>query len=184
LAARWWQWDFSQPAASNPLSDRDGTFCAQGQKGPVWFLAGIQGGGTVTKTCTIPAEKDLFFNIVGRAYIAFPTDPPAEQTVAYVKSQVALANVSNATDLSASVDNKPLPARSVRFEDSAIFSVTVPDGNIFGQSAGTVDYPGAQAGYYAYVQALHPGKHTLHFTGKLPGRTLLDVTYQLTVTKD
>jgi hypothetical protein len=104
--------------------------------------------------------------------------------VAFVKAQVALGNVRSSTDLSASVDNKPLPAGSIRYDDSAIFSVTVPEGNVFGQPAGTVDFPCAQAGYYAFVKSLRPGQHTLHFTARAPGRNLVDVTYQLTVTKD
>jgi hypothetical protein len=137
----------------------------------------------VTRTCTIPEGKDLFFPLVNFAYFAFPDDPADQRTVAFVRSQVAATNVRNSTDLSVSVDNKPLPARSIRFEDSAIFSVTVPADGLFGQPAGTVDFPCAQAGYYSYVKALRPGKHTVHFTGRAPGRTLVDVTYHLTVAR-
>jgi hypothetical protein len=104
--------------------------------------------------------------------------------VPVVRAQVARGTVRSATDLSASVDNKPLPAGSIRYEDFAIFSVTVPEGYVFGQPAGEVDFPCAQAGYYAFVKSLRPGQHTLHFTGRVPGRNLVDVTYQLTVTKD
>src|SRR4051812_24180263 len=51
--AAWWQWAFSFPADRSPVTDPDGRFCAEGQSGKVWFLAGTT-GGTATRTCTIP----------------------------------------------------------------------------------------------------------------------------------
>ena len=33
-----WQWAFAIPVGRNPLLDPDGTFCAENQRGPVWFL--------------------------------------------------------------------------------------------------------------------------------------------------
>src|SRR5215468_10575109 len=43
-AAAWWLWALSQPAATNPILDPDGRFCANQQAGNVWFLAGATGG--------------------------------------------------------------------------------------------------------------------------------------------
>jgi hypothetical protein len=42
-SAKWWQWAFAIPASTNPMLGGD---CEQGQQGPVWFLAGVWGGGT------------------------------------------------------------------------------------------------------------------------------------------
>src|SRR4029077_20020533 len=38
--ARWWQWLLSIPGPVNTNLDTTGANCAQGQSGPVWFLAG------------------------------------------------------------------------------------------------------------------------------------------------
>jgi hypothetical protein len=63
LAAARWNWALQFPAATNPVEDPTGESCHLGQQGPVWFLAGTF-GGTVTRTCTIPEGKFLFFPIV------------------------------------------------------------------------------------------------------------------------
>jgi hypothetical protein len=61
-AARWWQWAIEQPAGVNPVTDTTGQFCATGQKGAVWFLAGTFGvPSSVSRTCTVPAGQALFF---------------------------------------------------------------------------------------------------------------------------
>src|ERR1700736_2743901 len=51
-SARWWQWLLPIPPALNPNLDTTGVNCAQGQAGPVWFLAGTF-GGSATRTCTV-----------------------------------------------------------------------------------------------------------------------------------
>src|SRR5262245_45548774 len=38
--AAWWQWALSIPADRNPLTDKTGEFCGEGQSGPVWFRGG------------------------------------------------------------------------------------------------------------------------------------------------
>jgi hypothetical protein len=62
-ASRWVQWVLSIPTGTNPALDTSGANCAQGQAGPAWFLAG-NFGGALTRTCTVPAGKALFFPLV------------------------------------------------------------------------------------------------------------------------
>jgi hypothetical protein len=38
--AKWWQWAYSIPSDVHPAYDDNGKYCAEGQSGPVWFLAG------------------------------------------------------------------------------------------------------------------------------------------------
>src|SRR5262245_34860597 len=64
LSAQWWQWALSIPTDVNPQTDGTGEDCMVGQRGEIWFLAGILGGGTVTRTCSVPAGKSLFFPLV------------------------------------------------------------------------------------------------------------------------
>src|SRR6266567_9555639 len=62
-AAAWWQWGLSVPAAVNPILDTTGADAGQGQTGPVWFLGGTFGGGTIKRTLTIPAGKAIFIPV-------------------------------------------------------------------------------------------------------------------------
>ena len=62
--AAWWQWAFSIPLASNPLFDNGP--CTIGQSGPVFFLGGSFTTPIVTRNCTVPAGKALFFPILNQ----------------------------------------------------------------------------------------------------------------------
>src|SRR5437660_12901041 len=61
--AQWWRWAYSFPLAQFPPSQSGEGDCSLGQSGPVWFLAGTVGQGPVTRSCTIPTGKALFFPI-------------------------------------------------------------------------------------------------------------------------
>ena len=71
--AAWWQYVFKIPVHDpsnpsqflNPLFDQTGANCGVGQSGPVFFLVGvINTTGTATRSCTVPANKMLFFPIL------------------------------------------------------------------------------------------------------------------------
>ena len=49
LSAEWWQWALSIPSTHNPLLDPSGQDCMVGQRGDTWFLAGVFGGGDVSR---------------------------------------------------------------------------------------------------------------------------------------
>jgi hypothetical protein len=61
--ARWWQWGYSIPKNINPAYDNTGKDCAQGQSGPVWFLAGTY-GHPVERVCTVLVGKAILFPIL------------------------------------------------------------------------------------------------------------------------
>jgi hypothetical protein len=180
-AAQWWRWGLSQPGAA-PLVDASGAHCADGQAGPVWFLAGSFAPGAVIRSCTVPAGKALLFPVVNDGAFAFPTDPADQRTEQFLRGQVD-PPARAATGLAATIDGVGVPDIKARyFEDSVLFSVTVPADNIFGLPGGTVVGPDADAGYYLMVRPLPPGRHTIHFTGTLPDFALtLDVTDHITV---
>ena len=191
-AADWWTWALTQPAAVNPLLDPTGANCAQGQSGRVWFLAGTFGGGTVTRSCTVPNGTALLFPVLNSFSGATRTDPPEQQTEAYQRMQVTPA-MRAATNLRASIDGIPVSNIKERyFEESVVFRVVLPADNIFGVNrlcepattpeAGCVVFPTVDAGYYLMVKPLKPGTHTIHFTGTAAFGTV-DVTYTITVVK-
>jgi hypothetical protein len=72
LSAEWWQWALSIPTSENPQLDTTGGKCVVGQRGSVWFLAGIFGGGTTTRICSVPADKVLYFPVINSVNINTP----------------------------------------------------------------------------------------------------------------
>ncbi|MGW6130631.1 hypothetical protein ACWFNE_11470 [Cellulomonas sp. NPDC055163] len=182
--AEFWQWGLTQPASSNPLLDPTGEFCDVGQTGHTWFLAGYT-GGAITRTCTIPRGTWLTFPVVNAFYGATPGDAPEQSTEAYARSQVAGLE-AGATGLRVTVDGTPVRSYRIRYEESVVFSVTLPADNIFGAPAGTVVSPTVDAGYYVTLRPFPPGAHTIHIEGAVesvgpPGSFAVDVTYVLTV---
>src|SRR5215831_535301 len=62
-AQKWWQWSYSVPTAQHPRDNFTPAKCANGQHGPVWFLADSL-SGTVQRTCTIPAGKSILAGVL------------------------------------------------------------------------------------------------------------------------
>ena len=177
-SARWWQWVYSLPAAENPVSDTTGEFADEGQDGPVWFLAGNFGGTTV-RDVFVPEGKSLFFPILNQNWVTFPTDP----ILTIPELRAIIRPFMDNASLACSIDGKAVKHLSLYREDSAVFTTTVPDGNLLGLPAG--DYaPCVDNGYYLMLDPLKPGQHTIHFTGiNADASFALDVTYHLTVGK-
>src|SRR2546423_13002944 len=62
---KWWRWALCIPKSNNPLLDSTGEHCAEGQTGPVWFLAGTTCKiHSSERKCTIPSGKALLFPII------------------------------------------------------------------------------------------------------------------------
>jgi hypothetical protein len=185
-SARWWQWVLSVPAATNPLNDPDGAQCAQGQTGKVWFLAGTF-IGTVTRFCTVPQGKALFFPILNATFGAAVGDcePTAPRVPCVVTVLRAAAEASmDLVTLEASIDGTPLLNLSDYRVQSPVFSVTVPEDNLAGSPSGTYT-PMVSDGYWLMLAPLSTGTHTIHLHGVVTGGVFEDfeseVTYILTV---
>jgi hypothetical protein len=174
-AADWWQWALTQPADTNPLTDPTGAQCANEQTGKVWFLAGTITDGSVTRDCTVPTGKALLFPVLNAFNCVDPGGvDPGEEAL-----RAPLESLRTATGLTATVDGAVVPNVQDYFEESVIFSVTLPDDNIFGAPGGVYG-PCVDAGYYLVVRPLPPGEHTIHFAGTVEGFSL-DVTYNITI---
>src|SRR5438067_13108910 len=64
LAGAWWKWAAQIPTTLSPVSDRNGFLCRIGQPGTFFFLAQSAGGAPVTRTCTVPAGRAIFFPVI------------------------------------------------------------------------------------------------------------------------
>lgn len=184
LSSAWWQWAVSIPAQVNPLLDANGKQCMVGQRGQTWFLAGPFGGGTASRACSVPEGVKLFFPVVNS--INFDTPGVCGQigrlSVAELRGFSA-AFIDSVAQFTVSLDSKPV--RSVRRIRSEVFPVALPAENIFtspscfvpaGVFARAVD-----DGYYAEIEELSVGEHTLQFTASAPGGFNLNVVYQLNI---
>jgi hypothetical protein len=194
-SARWWQWLLSIPAAQNPNLDQSGADCKEGQTGNVWFLAGTFGEGPVTRTCTVPAGKGIFFPVVNSITFA----PFPHETLNALRAQAA-DFLDAVTLLKVTLDGVDLPdLRSLRVQ-SPVFSFTVPEAGVLPSGfcpllagppsptpppRGPSQFcdPAVADGFWVLLSPLRPGGHKLRFRAKANTDPpfALDVTYNLTI---
>jgi len=184
-AAEWWQWALSIPTSVNPMTDTSGQNCMVGQKGDTWYLAGLFGEGPVTRTCSIPESKRLFFPIINYVSINSPgvCGQGASLSVEELRA-ISKTYIDSVTLVMAELDGRRI--RGAKREKSRVFVAALPDENIFvapcnGDSPGGIYSPGVDDGYYIQLDRLPVGDHTLHFLAKSGSKTLQDVSYKLHV---
>lgn len=188
-AARWVQWLLSIPAATNPALDATGAHCAQGQAGPVWFLAG-NFGGLVNRTCTVPAGKALFFPLTDAffgagAFDCVPTNPDVACNLVSLREGAAAAMDPANVTLTTTVDGKIFSDLTDQRIESPVFLVTYPENSLLGIPAGTYN-PNVVDGYWLMLAPLKAGVHTLSFSAKITGgpfagTSVGPVNYTLTI---
>jgi hypothetical protein len=167
--AKWWQWAESIPTENNPQLDETGEDCAQAQNqtGPVWFLAGTS-GGTVERTCTIPAGKAILIPVLNTVNIRAASETD-EELLAGAKSAV-----DSVTILEFSIDGLPLQDIWNYRIQSPFFDVTLPNDNVFGISEGT--YRAVADGYWVFLEPLPPGQHEIRLHGAMGNPTAISPT--------
>jgi hypothetical protein len=191
LSAEWWQWALSIPTSVNPQTDTTGDNAVVGQRGPIWFLAGVFGGSTstVTRTCSVPQGTALFFPVINQINFNTPNicgQGPDNLSVSFMRAQSA-AFIDGATNLSATVDG--IAIRNLRRVQSQVFQIALPKENVFvplcpALGAGGVFSPAVDDGFYVLLGPLSVGNHALHFHAENPSQGFTqDVTYNLTVVK-
>ena len=189
LSAEWWQWALSIPTSENPQLDTTGENCMVGQRGSVWFLAGIFGGGTTTRTCAVPEGKVLFFPVINSVNIDTPNvcgQGPDRIPVEDLRAASA-AFIDGAANLFVEVDGEPMG--NLHRVQSKVFEVALPEDNVFDDPCATLGgvragiySPAVDEGFYVRLKPLGVGNHTLHFHAENPSQGFTsDVTYNLTV---
>ncbi|HMI92120.1 MAG TPA: hypothetical protein VK509_12180 [Polyangiales bacterium] len=176
-AAAFWKWALSQPTPTNPLADATGENCDVGQSGRNWYLAGGFAGETIVRSCTVPRGKNLVLPVFNFIAAAFPTDPPEQREVGYLRESVSIAEEAN---VELEIDGKPVKLKGF-YEESKVFHVTLPEDNIFGLTGSDREFsPAVDAGYYVAIAPLPRGLHTIHSYGELDG-SAVDVTWEIDV---
>lgn len=180
-STKWWQWLAQIPSSVNPVNDKTGNNCAQGENGPVWFVAGSLGKPAV-RNCTVPAGKAILFPALAAECST------AEDSTLKTEAQLRSCAVNSDQGGIAQVN-----VDGVNFQDlqsyklqSPLFSFTFPQDNIFGARPGPTQ--SVSDGIFIMLQPLTPGNHTVHFTGVVLANPTLgtqsfatDATYHLIV---
>lgn len=186
-SARWVQWAYSIPAATNPLTDATGANCGVEQSGPVWFLAGTPGGAAVTRACSVPEGKSLFFPILVVTFGAgvFDCEPTIPGTPCLLNLlRKSAADSLDSVTLEVSVDGKQLKRLSDLRVQSRDLILTLPASNLIGIPAGTYS-PNVADGYFVMLKPLRVGAHTIHLIGDFTAGPFagshIEVTYNLTI---
>lgn len=173
------KWALGAPASGNPLLDEDGVLAQVGNNGPVFFVAGSILGAPTVRTFTVPAGRPILFPVINNLLIETPP-PECAGSVACALARVS-PFIDDATALKATLDGLNLLATGVsafRQTSSALFSIALPDDNLFGAPKGS--YDAVSDGYWVAVEGLSAGPHTLIFGATSEG-LLVDVTANLRV---
>jgi hypothetical protein len=193
-ATRWWQWAYALPVPGNPFLDTTGAYCAAGQSGQVWFLAGAWLGSAtpIVRSCAVPTRRALFFPVYNATCDTTPPpipvgECPSALAAAYpfppngTSATVDGRSIQHLTDNCPQVENGQFVQETPSYcVASGPFDVTLPANNLYtaaNSSVGAGTYQAVQEGIYLMLAPLTVGAHTLHWTA--PG---LDITYHLTVT--
>ena len=178
--AAWWQWGMGAPKDKNPILDKTGEFAGKGQTGPVWFLAG-NFGGEVTRKCSVPAGKAIFFPVLNQGP-GGSFDNPDEDAWRKLAKEL----MDTAYDMEVLVDGKALEdVKSYRVA-APLFTFTGPEKEEDEAFPGTAGkHKMVSDGYWIMLKHLSKGEHVVRFKGKVKANKFsLDVTYQLTVVEE
>ena len=174
LSVAWWQWALSKPEEDNPLigSYKGGEQCdgrpVSPTPGKTWFLAGsFNTGEKVKRTCTAPDGTKLFFPVVNTVAFPFAKGETRKNQRQLVKQFIR--DVVNDPDFSMSVtvDGKEVKSNRIDRALSPVFSITLPEDNIFGIPAGQYNDVSSN-GLWVTLPPLSKGKHKIHWEVNAP----------------
>ena len=171
-AAAYWQWAFSIPADTNPLTDTTGEFAAEGQSGSVWFVAGTF-GDSQERSIVVPAGKKLFMPVFQSIFGSGVFD--CEPTVPGVFCDVPTLQATAAANIGLPGEVLEVLIDGVAVQDVSgyraasvePFSITYPDNSLVGVAAGTY-FPQVEDGYWLMLTPMTPGQHTIEIHVFMP----------------
>jgi hypothetical protein len=191
----WTKWALAQPhSTASPIADETGEFCNVDQSGDVFRLAGTF-GGPVERTCTIPADKHLFFPLVNRWCINPEGEDGwgSEEAFQEFLHEYYPWNREHTCSLTLRLDGVDLVSDDLAELDEALY-VDVYDSFIadinpdnwataYGFEGGPTET--AADGHFALLRPLEPGEHVLEFGGAICDEGAVDfetsAVYYLTV---
>lgn len=178
----WWQWAVSMPNEQSPVRDQTGSFCAVNQIGPVWFLAGGYGSSKITRKCSVPANKYIFFPVINMLY--YPQHTPSKMSCETAQQGAAINN-NNLSSFSVNIDDEQyVNPVFFRKQSAHCFDLAARKTN----NPNRIEvYPSATDGYWVMLKPLAIGHHHIKFHGEYNhpntayGTMVQDIEYQLEV---
>jgi hypothetical protein len=193
--AKWWQWSLAFPVSADP---ENGTASiSAGQSGDVWFLPAPLGGGTATRTGTVPEGTALFVPVLtfeaDNSGCPTFTDFTVAQLIAELQGGWSGVTATSCTIDGVAVTGMDDPTNSVYLIQTQPFSYTVAaDDNVLANypdfvgetciPGGTTVNPTVAEGVCVMIRPLSVGTHTIHIGATAPAYGLTyDVTFDITV---
>jgi hypothetical protein len=193
--AKWWQWSLSFPVSADP--EYGTADMSAGQSGDVWFLPAPLGGGTGTRTGTIPAGTALFVPVLtfeaDNTGCPTYTDFTAAQLAALVQGGWSAVTATSCTIDGVAVTGMDNPTNSPFLVQTEPFSYKLAGSDnvlanypgFVGENCipdGTTVYPTVAQSMCVMIRPLPVGTHTIHIAGAAPAFGLsYDVTFDITV---
>jgi hypothetical protein len=174
-SADWWKWalGFSNDNP-NPFTDTTGALAGLNQDGHVFFMPGIAGPGSFSRTMTVPAGKPLLVPLV-------VTELSTLEGAGSTPTQVRSADKSFADlidSLHATIDRMPVPDLFSHREVSPTFHFDAASNNPIGDPAGDSGIAEAD-GYWLMLPPMSPGTHVINAGGAVSS---LGASFDLTTT--
>ncbi len=114
----WWQWAIKPKYSESALTDTNGSRCAIGQSGSVWFLAGVaNASGTVVRDCVVPSNVALFMPVLNYEMDEYGVPSPSHPspyTPLEMRNIAADIILNGTTGLYFTVDNVTLKEADLR----------------------------------------------------------------------
>jgi hypothetical protein len=179
----WVQWIYSIPASVNPFTDSTGQNCMVGQSGSTWYLAPRLGGGAASRSCTVPQGVKLRFAVAGSAYIYAPGFCGDVEGVSDRELRAIIAAFTDKVKVNVTLNGERVKAKRLRSE---VFATALPAENLFLPLCGASPVPAGiyrtvDDTYYAEIDNLRPGVHTLQLVATNGTSFNQNVVYTLKV---
>ena len=179
---RWVQWAYSIPLPVNPISDISGQNCMVGQNGSTWYLA-PNFGGSGSRACTVPEGVKLQFAVSGASYVYAPGYCGDVAGTADRDLRAAIAGFTDSLTVNVTFNGERVRAKRLRSE---VFPTAVPADNVYGLFCGPSPVPAGiyrtvDDSYYAEIDDLRPGVHTLQMVSSNSSGFNMNLVYTIKV---
>lgn len=158
---KWWQWAYLVPKDKNPSYDDTGKYCAENQRGPVWFLT-LSYEHPVTRNCFIPENTSLLGTLLNSecSFAEYPNLTSESDLRSCAKEQQ-----DHVVSPMASIDGIEIPNLENYRIQSGLFNITLPTNNILDLPAQTTQ--AVSDGNWIFLKPLPPGTHKLILKGNI-----------------
>lgn len=171
--AKYWAWLLKRDPKRRPTEDMTGQYCADGQTGPVWFLAGADAAQHVERNCVIPQGQFILLPVMAQIMLSTAGATPCEKLVVDGVPQDGMNAITtsqliiNGLRLDQLDDFKMYTPRCISIVDS-LGNAIVSDAVYWGT--------------WVMLNPLPKGGHVISFGGELPAtKVFRNVTYNIRI---